>query len=185
MKKFFIIFFAIFFAVPSVVFSADGNSGTKVDDKYVERLENSIKKLGQELSMTKDPETKVKIVRRMNTLYQAYYHPDVRLHFIRKKYPKYAAMIVRTRNMTEAERERGMKRDISRRRTISEAKTFQGEAKSPWPLLSDKEKAKLCIKASDKCLERSDIRFCRFVLSRCKGIIDEELYQKVKYEVPN
>lgn len=156
-----------------------------VNDKYINKLESNIRGLNLELSKTKDPKKKIDIVRRLNSLYEAYNHPDIRLHLIGKKYPKYAARIIRTRNMTDAQKEDAMNKDYNRRVEMTKGRLFQDDkARSPWPLLSKAEKVKVCLESLEMCLEGEDYKYCHFVIDKCRGFIDEKLYKQASDKLP-
>lgn len=173
-------FFMLAFFILLTATQIYAKDGAYVNEKYVEKLDDTIRDLSKQLSKTEDPKLRFQIITRMQTLYDAYDHPDVRMQIVKKRYPKYAAMIAKTNAMTDAEIEKSMKEDFLRRYAISKKATSKNAASSPWILLSEEERLKLCEKAFEECEKGEDIRFCHFVADRCRDYLDKEKWQKAE-----
>lgn len=173
---------SIFSFTPSIVSAQQ----QLITDEYIIKLNNRISRLGKALSRTTDANEKVKLINELNRMYDAYEHPDVRLHFIKKSYPKYAEKIIETRQMTKAEILRQTNEAYERRKKLSEGTYRNRGAKSPWPLLSEKQRIQTCQEAAEICikdLKEESYRYCRFVVDKCKKYLDEETYLEAREKI--
>jgi len=154
-----------------------------VNAKYIEKLENTIGSLRQQIERTDDEKKKFELVTRLNELYDAYYHPQVRLYHIQKEYPKFAAKIIQANKFSEEQKRSILDAGYERKKNLSDIATLTGVLNSPWPILNQQEKISACNDAVDICLNERDIKHCRFVVDRCKPYIKEETYKEITIKV--
>ena len=116
-------------------------------------------------------------MKKLLNLYNAYYHPSVRLELIRREHPEYAKKIADAMLMSDAEIQEEMDKELNRR--IQNSPYINLEKITALTDMGGIKRKPICEEAASICLNQRAALNCNYVLDKCKGVVSDEVYEKL------
>jgi hypothetical protein len=151
---------------------------TKTDPKIVSKLDKRRIDLEKRIAKEVDPEKRKELIRMDYQTQDYYLRNDVKLEMLRQNFPEYAKQVEYYQSLPKEVKEKRL--EEAEKYQMSRSSEVFGDFETTWDSLTDDQKSKVCSDSVGLCLEKSQIGKCKFVLMRCKFIIKENIYKKVR-----
>ena len=161
-----------------LIFLASGAFSQSSKAPLIKALDGRRTTLEDKIYKEVNPEKRKKYIQLLYQTQEYYSKDNARMEMARENYPELVKQVEYYRALPPEVKEKRLEDSIEYQ--MSRSSMVIREFESNWERLSDNQKLQVCTDSVKMCLDNEQNMQCKFVLIRCKFIINDTIYKRVK-----
>ncbi|HCR85187.1 MAG TPA: hypothetical protein DIV86_00760 [Alphaproteobacteria bacterium] len=161
-----------------IAFSFSFLAHAKPDPHLIDKLDMRRAELQKRIDNEPDPAKRRSYIRMLYQTQEYYLTDKARMEMVRETYPEFVKQVEYYEQLPKSVKDKRLEESVKYQ--MSRSSEIISDPERSWEDSSISERGRVCLNSSNSCLNDGELNKCKFVLLRCKFIIEDNLYNRVK-----